>query len=261
MTSPFAYPLRMESEGAALDAGIGFAFCCDEEAEGSRAATFLHPSEELLWRSLRYPLRQANYILGRRAAKAALGICFPTVRPADIEIAHGVFGQPILRGTGIAGEVSLAHSHGAAVGVACTEGHPIGVDVEWIDPERAAAVQTCVTPEETVFWERAEMAPLEASFVSWSAREALGKALRCGLTVPFHLLALDGVAAELGSYRASFRNFPQYSAWCWVIGGYALSIVIPKRSSLRFSPPDEVRKSLAAAASRSAASPVNLRPG
>ena len=259
MTSPVGYSLGMEREGVTLPAGIGFSFCCDDEPEGLAAAAFLHPSEERLWRSLRYPLRQANYILGRRAAKAALGICFPLVPPAEIEIAHGVFGQPILRGGGTAGEVSLAHSRGAAVGVACIEGHPIGVDVEWIDPERADAVRTCVTPEEMALWEQVEIAPLEASFVSWSAREALGKALRCGLTVPFHLLALDGVAPEPGSYRANFLNFPQFTARSWVIGGYALSIVIPKRTSLKFSPPQEVRQGLAEAASRSAASPVNLR--
>jgi 4'-phosphopantetheinyl transferase len=243
-SSLLAYPLELRREEAELPGAVGFSFC----PAAAPAVALLHPGEERLWREFRYPLRQLNFLLGRAAAKMALARCFPAVPSGAIEIAPGVFGQPLVRASRLEAEVSIAHSRGAAVAVACLVGHPIGVDLEWVDASREETVRACVTPREQALWDGTSLAPLQAAFLSWSAREALAKALRCGLTVPFELLELAEITVAEGRVSARFPNFPQYAVRSWLAGGYALSIVAPRRSEIGFNPPAEACAGLEAAA-------------
>src|SRR5690606_38607247 len=49
------------------------------------------------------------------------------------EIRSGVFGQPLVRGDGLAGvAVSLSHTRSLAVALAFDDAHPMGIDLEEI---------------------------------------------------------------------------------------------------------------------------------
>jgi 4'-phosphopantetheinyl transferase len=109
-------------------------------------------------------------------------------------------------------------------------------------------VQTSMSAAERGQWDAAGIAPLEGSFLSWSAREAMAKALRCGLTLPLELLALAELTVGAGGIHAVFPNFPQYAVRAWVTGGFALALVTPRRSAVALVVPDEVGAALAASA-------------
>ena len=66
----------------------------------------------------------------------------------------------------------------------------------------------------------------------WTAKEALSKALRCGLTCPVELLATEGAAFRGDAVTGRFRNFGQYRFESVLAGPFAFSIVLPRSSSL-----------------------------
>lgn len=207
----------------------------------SSAASFLHPNEENRWRDFRFPLRQRSYLLGRRAAKAALGACFPHSPPTEIEISNGVFNQPFIKGEPqVSAEISLAHSRDAAVAFVCPAGHPAGVDIELIDGEMASVAQSCFTPLEHPILDSFSLPESATCFLLWSIKEALGKALRCGLAMPFENLAVESMEVRDGGYRSLFTNYPPFMAHSWILGDHVLSLVLPKRTSLSFEPSEEL---------------------
>lgn len=236
-----AFPLALGREGRALQASLGFAFGSGYDSARKSAGLFLHPNEESRWNELKFPLRQKSYLLGRRAAKAALAVCYPFSPATEIEICNGVFNQPFLSASApVSAELSLAHAPDAAVALVCPEGHPSGVDLELVSAERASAASACFAPQEAPILASLSLPESTATFLLWSVKEALGKALRCGLAVPFDVLAIKSVEARDGAYESHFEHFPPFRALSWTLGDHILSIVIPKRTTLAFAPTPEL---------------------
>jgi phosphopantetheinyl transferase len=236
-----AVALTLGRDGRHHPASLGFSFGSGHESAQKAADSFLHPGELGRWSALQFPIRRRSYLLGRRAAKAALAVCFPDFSPTSIEVASGVFGQPYIgAGSPVTAEISLAHAHDAAVALVCPAGHPAGVDLELIDPARASVARSSCSPSELNVVEPLGLPEAEASFLLWSAREALGKALRCGLAVPFETLAVGSVEGREGHYESLFAHFPPFKAHTWVLGDHVLSIVLPKKTTLDFEPSPEL---------------------
>jgi 4'-phosphopantetheinyl transferase len=61
----------------------------------------------------------------------------------------------------------------------------------------------------------------------WSLKEALSKALRCGLTVPFCLLEVSSLVRLPGGVRARFENFSQYEGFAFCAAPFSLALVMP----------------------------------
>jgi 4'-phosphopantetheinyl transferase len=237
LPATMAFPLEIVREDAGVPAAIGFAFGVESEEATAEERRLLHPRELERLAAFKYPRRRSSFRLGRLAAKAALGECFPLFPGESIEIANGVLGQPWIKAAaGVDAELSLAHCEGAAAAVACVAGHPIGLDLELIDPERAVVARDSLTDAERTRLGGLGLREEAAAMVGWSLREALGKVLRCGLAAPLAVLAAETIAAEEGAdgYVARFRNFPQYHGTAWLLGGYVLAIVLPRPSRLRF---------------------------
>jgi phosphopantetheinyl transferase len=237
MPAMMAFPLEIVREGVGVPAAIGLAFGAESEAATAEDRRLLPPGEFARLTAFKYPRRRSSFLLGRLAAKAAIAECFPMVPAGSIEIANGVLGQPWIKtAAGVDAEISLAHCEGAAAAVACAAGHPIGVDLEWIDPERAVVARDSLTAAELALAGGLGLREEAAAFVGWSLREALGKVLRCGLAAPLDVLAAETIAAddEVGGYVARFRNFPQYHGTAWLLDGYVLAIVLPRPGLIRF---------------------------
>ncbi|SEW51893.1 4'-phosphopantetheinyl transferase family protein [Chitinophaga arvensicola] len=178
---------------------------------------FLHPEEHttLTGEALQH------YLSGRLAAKLAASH-FTQVPAAEICIRTGVFGQPLLYCPGHSNiQVSIAHSGSHAIAVVFPEGHPMGVDIE---DTRNARLLSPLTPAE---------ATLAADpLLLWTAREALSKVLKTGLTIDLELLAVAAVSFESGFLIVTFAHFPQYKAISWMAGPMACSLVLPLRSEI-----------------------------
>jgi len=234
--------LELHRHGAPVPAFLGASGGADYDRWSLCPGAVLGPSELVLFEQLKFPLRRTSYFLGRLALKRALGALLKEPRTERLEILAGVFGQPLLSHPGPAqAEISLAHSQGLAVGAASTPGHPIGIDLEFIDPERQDLFPKMFPREELALLSALGIAPPVSGFLLWAVREALSKVLRCGLTVPFEILRprvfLPESSDPACGYRAEFENFLQYQARAWIVGGYVLAVVLPKNTSLSFLPP------------------------
>jgi len=179
---------------------------------------------------LRFAKRRDEFLLGRHVAKSALLEWLGAGTPAQFDVVPGAFQQPVVHGP-VARPigVTLAHSGGRAVAVAHELEHPIGVDLEVHDPARVSVIQSQVAATELP---RENTLPVtERYFLIWAAKEALSKALRCGLTCPFTLLAVESAQVDAnGICRGHFVNFGQYQFFAWMIGDCAFAVAAAKRA-------------------------------
>ena len=206
------------------------------EALAERCATFLHANEASYFRSLKYNRRKMSYLLGRYAAKQALMEYSDRTDATQTEIAGGVFEQPLIHpGFAEATGIGISHTDHVACALAFPEGHPMGIDVEESSPERDAVMGTQILPSELDLADRSWAAPASRLALLWTAKEALSKTLRCGMTCPFEIFAVKDLQTDGSSFGGCFENFAQYRFQSWVSGRTVLTIVLPRHSAIRTS--------------------------
>ena len=112
----------------------------------------------------------------------------PPVYPADLTIEPDAHGRPVLRSEAEPGRtglpaVSIAHTEGVAVGLACRDpGAGVGVDVERVVPRSPAFEGLAFTDEERALLDRVSSGDRDSWIARlWCAKEAAAKALGTGL--------------------------------------------------------------------------------
>jgi 4'-phosphopantetheinyl transferase len=224
------FPLRRES--LHVDTVFGFVFARDYPAILDQAGEFLAPAEAAYFAGLHYLRRQQSFLLGRYAAKLALQRLLRAADPKAIEIGRGVFEQPLIsylspRAPG----VTISHCDEIAVALAFPSGHPMGVDVEQIDPDRLVTIRSQMSAVERE-WARSVGADEPGfSTLIWTVKEALSKALICGLMSPMEIFNLaEFYPIGHGVWGGLFQNFGQYKFMGWISRTVAMSVVLPKKS-------------------------------
>jgi phosphopantetheinyl transferase len=172
--------------------------------------------------------QQIERLLARIAAKDAVRSLFHrlhgvAVHPADIDIVMDDNGRPEPRGywrqeIGYTPTLAIAHCGQLAIAIAsrCASHQRLGLDLQQIESQRPEFDAGAVTPQERSLLERIEAsARLEWLTRFWCAKEAIGKALGCGLrhgpqSVIVKAFEADGevVQAALGDKLAS-----EFPAW------------------------------------------------
>ncbi len=147
---------------------------------------WLTPAEREKAASFPARSRRADWLLGRAAAKRLVAAAESArtgvfLGPADVEVLQGTNGAPRVL---LPWELTLSHSGGIAAAALLPSGAGVpGVDLEKVEPRAASFVETFFTEAEA---ERAWSAgPLRDLLVTatWSAKEAVLKALLVGLSV------------------------------------------------------------------------------
>lgn len=196
---------------------------------------FLHPRELDYFNSLEFLKRKSDFLLGRFVAKQALVGLEPSLAGCDIEIRPGVFQQPVvMRSAATPLAVCLTHSGMTSSAVAFPAGHPLGIDVEVIDPDYIGALKSQITADELppVDTMRSEA---ERYMRVWTVKESLSKILRCGLTSPFSTFCLsDGAMSDSAVFMGGFQNFHQYRFFSIASSHLAFAMVHPARTRLSF---------------------------
>ncbi len=209
-------------------------------------ASFLSEAEVAQARAFRFEQRRESFMLGRLAAKRALSAFLGEQNLPRIEISSGVFGQPIVyHPTKSGAEISLSHSGGFAVALAFPREHPMALDVETIEDARAATVKSELrfSPSEQAWLDSSAIEPRAAYILLWTAREALSKTLKCGLTCPLELLRLGEIRpAGVGGWQGHYENFHQYACRSWVGACRALTITLPRATEML--PPEGILREL-----------------
>jgi acyl transferase domain-containing protein/phosphopantetheinyl transferase len=192
------------------------------------AHLLLSPRERTTWRALgKSEERRTDWLLGRLVAKDAIRLLVnqrlgTALYPADIDITAGEHGQPVVgirSGTAIepAPIVSIAHSHGAAVAVATDDDRCLGLG---IDIDRSSEkddgfeIAAFTEGERTLFDSIHPKLKKEWLIRTWCAKEAVAKALGCGLvegpgTLLVKHLDLHEGAVKLGLSGALAGRFPE----------------------------------------------------
>ncbi len=207
------------------------------QASAALPEALLGESELARFGELRFPLKQQGFLLGRLAAKRALGALLAEPDLRRIEIRSGVFGQPLVHHprAGCA-EVTLSHSQGLAVALAFPGEFPMGVDLEAVSAGSAVTIlrELQISDAENAWLAAVTVGEASACGILWTAREALGKSMKIGLNCPLGIFSLGhlepaGVAAWTGRYA----NFPQSRCLSQEIDGRVLSIAMPMAVELR----------------------------
>lgn len=183
--------------------------------------------------------RKKTLLLGRIAAKNSIEGYVPGAIHSDIVIDTGVFDQPVVTmGKNI--QVSITHTNDCGVAVAFHESLPIGIDLE--DIERARIIDNYLTDFERSIRERYEKAIFYA--IAWTAKEALSKCLKTGLTTPFSVYEICTLKNRNMYIECSFKNFSQYKALCFKKKNCMFAIVFPKKTTLTQKGMDGIKQIL-----------------
>ena len=226
--------LSLKWKNLSLKAGLCFSQVTFQQLkEGS--SSFLHPMEESYFRGLTHPRRQHSYLLGRYCAKQALIACCNDVDVEEVAIKAGVFDHPVVVcGLDASLQVSISHTSDFGAALAFPETHPMAIDVETICSSKSDTIRSQLTLTEQKLWsslhKEGEDEATQLTLL-WTVKEALSKALRCGLTVPFEILEIETIRETEGFVISTFKNFKQYQAISFCLEGNVCSIVHPFNTS------------------------------
>ena len=194
----------------------------------------LHLDEIAYLNSLKYDKRKSSYFLGRISAKSALTKIIPTkIAINSFKIGFGVFQFPIIEGLPCSGfQVSITHCDDIGISMAYPEAHPIGVDIEKINPEKVDSMISMFTPEEIILVNSVLNDKASAYTLLWTVKESLSKILKTGMMIDFKYLELESFNYKNGLYIGHFKNFSQYKSFSIVLNSYVVSITCPKRTNI-----------------------------
>ncbi len=224
--------LMLKREDTVMKAAVSFvhAVCRDDAALDPE---IFHSDECSYFESLLFQRRKSNFLLGRLSAKQAASVLLREQNLRNISVETGVFGQPLLRTTGVPGyQVSIAHCDDIGTAVVFPEAHPMGIDIERISPNRNKTMESQLTTEE-----RERIAAVRGVeeysvllTVSWTVKEAISKILRTGFTASLQVLEINEIRFNSGCFRSTFSHFPQYAAQSYRLGNYIFTIAAPRKT-------------------------------
>ncbi|MHB1448323.1 MAG: 4'-phosphopantetheinyl transferase family protein [Bellilinea sp.] len=142
------------------------------------------------FRQMRFPKRRSEWLSGRLTAKKLIVKCVPdmeNVPYAQITIANSAAGAPYARTADkiLAVQLSISHREGwAAAAVNLNTGISLGIDLEWVEDHPLSFYEDFFTADEVrALGEYAAEQRAWAGSLTWSAKEAVLKALSQGLSV------------------------------------------------------------------------------
>jgi 4'-phosphopantetheinyl transferase len=198
--------------------------------------SLLHKNELQYYHTLQYPKRKQSYLLGRVAAKKAIVELFPQYDPAAIFIDTGVFSFPIVKALGLSNlKICITHCDDIGMAIAYPEAHPIGVDIEKVNPARSAVIAGILSAGEKQLINLLPLSPDISSCSFWTIKEALSKIFMTGFTLNPEMLAIKTFDKAEHLYVSTFEHTMQYKAVTSFFQSYVCSIVLPGKTTLDLS--------------------------
>jgi len=201
---------------------------------------FWNSTEMEAWSRLKFFKRQRQYVAGRYAAKAAVSKWLGGAALNEFGIHAGVFQQPVVRSADWEVPlVSIGHTDDCGVALAVPAGFPIGIDIEDMNSDRLASVQS-IFQQHFGRAVEATLPPESAEILEWTAHESLSKALLVGLTYPFEKVAAERIESlGVGFWRWTWRDFSQYQTLVFILGAHIIAMTYPKHWTLMGNGGDE----------------------
>jgi len=190
---------------------------------------FLSLDELGIYSNFKVDSRRSEFLAGRYIAKEAVRQERPDLFPKSINIVHGVWGFPLIHTPGLhRATVSIGHTQRCAAAIFYSSNTlPVGVDVEEIKEGNLPAFKRFISNTEQELIASGQLPSLETMHLIWSAKEAAGKALKVGFTIPENLYAISSIKCEEGFYLISFENLSMLKVIGWVDGDFSICIASP----------------------------------
>ena len=173
--------------------------------------------------------RKISYLLGRISVYEALKK-IDDKKYKDFQITNGIFGQPILHSEEF--EVSITHTRNIGGCVRYSSEMLLGIDIEEINENHCLAMSSIITDSE--YCEIKKIIPSETIALTtiWTLKEALGKAIKVGLTLPTDFMAIrpEKYNWQKRCLVSTFESFPQYKAKSFLSEKNVMSIVYPRNT-------------------------------
>ncbi len=170
-----------------------------------------------------------SFLLGRRCAKKALQLLDPSLDLSKISLTSALPGHPLFTGVLDPYEVSISHSLDFALSVISPATHPVTIDLERIRPERIEAIHRMLTDHEKQMIEITPD-PHSTATLIWTAKEALSKWLRSGMSIDFQILEIQSLQQESDRITGTFEHLFHLRFESWSIGDWWLTMVFPNKS-------------------------------
>jgi 4'-phosphopantetheinyl transferase len=204
-------------------------------ASESDARLPLGPRERAVFATLTRPKRRAEWLLGRRMAKAAVRSRFPELVAPEPEVLADEDGAPAAwRGRArLPVALSITHRAGVAAAAVGPVDLAFGCDLELLEPRSAGLVRDFFTEAERRAWAAAADRDAYANVV-WSAKEATLKALHTGLRRDTRSVEVT-LSSDVGDgpwRRLTVRDVETervFPGWVHIAGARILSVVGPDR--------------------------------
>jgi len=193
--------------------------------------SLLHPDEKTYYDTLKFDRRKASYLLGRFSAKKAVSELTNQKNVQSISIDFGIFRFPVVKNY-LDGNIQVSISHCDDIGIAFAfpEEHPLGIDIEKVDPDKIEAIKTQIHPNELELISNCNLSESHGYATIWTIKESLSKIFRTGLTIDFKIMEIKSLEKIDGVYVSTFCHFGQYKAITYHSGNYIFSVALPKNT-------------------------------
>jgi len=190
--------------------------------------TALHAQEQAHLGTLKHDRRRQSYLLGRIAAKLALGTIVQ--QPANsIFIDRGIFEFPVAKYIGQQNvQVAISHCGDIGISLAYPEAHPMAVDIERVNEGRGDVIKNQLTDSEIAMVGQVALQPHEAYTLLWTVKEALSKIFKTGLMMDLKVMEVKELQHKGSHWESFFTHCGQYKAHSRIIGEHAITVVLPK---------------------------------
>ena len=199
------------------------------------AQQVLHATELKYYDGLEFERRKKSYLLGRYAAKKAISV-LSDIKPHDVNIEYGVFNYPIISSScGLDKvEISISHSSEMGAAIAYPATHPMGIDIERIDPSRTSVIEKELTPREICLLKELDGSKEQGFLMTlaWTIKESLSKVLKTGMMTSFRVYEIMDIISYETSYISYYKYFGQYKTVSIKIEDYICSITCPLKTVL-----------------------------
>lgn len=190
---------------------------------------FLSADELGIYNKFKVDRRRNEFLAGRYIAKESVRCDNPELSPDAINIVHGVWGFPLIHAQGLnRATISIGHTERCAAAIFyASNTHPVGMDVEEIKSDNLPAFKNFIPSVEQELITSGHFPYLEAMHLFWSAKEAAGKALRVGFTIPEKLYAISSINREEDIYHLNFDKLPMLKVIGWLHNEFLICIAFP----------------------------------
>lgn len=195
---------------------------------------YLHAQELKYYKKLEFEKRIRSFLLGRFAAKQAVGALIGEEDLKNILIQSGVFTQPIVLSKKQNIQVSITHCDDFGTALAFPEAHPMGIDLEKISPDKREVLERQITNAERERVKACSFSYDAGLTLLWTAKEAISKVLKTGLMTPFEIFEISKIEIHDNYVMGYFKNFAQYKVISFAIYRYLCSIVLPIKTEMHF---------------------------